>query len=179
MPSDGNKRGASATATATATKRTFSTSIDLSEDTRAKSIALLNQQLADSLDLYSQLKQAHWNVKGPNFYQLHLLFDTFAEDATEWIDLIAERATALGGYATGTVRMSAGDTSLAEYPTDATEGMEHTRAVVERLANYAASTREAIDQTEKWGDASTSDLFTEISRCVDKDLWFAEAHLQG
>jgi len=175
MPTNG-KRAASATAQ---TGRTFSTSNDLGEDVRSKSIELLNQQLADSLDLYSQLKQAHWNVKGKDFYQLHLLFDEFAAHAQEWIDLIAERATALGGYATGTVRMSAENTSLPEYPTDVTEGMDHTRCVVERLANYAASTREAIDQTDEWGDATTADLFTEISREVDKDLWFAEAHLQS
>jgi starvation-inducible DNA-binding protein len=175
MASNGKRSG---TATAQVA-RTFSTSIDLKEDVRAKAVALLNQQLADSLDLYSQLKQAHWNVKGKDFYQLHLLFDEFAAHAEEWIDLIAERVTALGGYATGTVRMSAAATALPEYPTDVTEGMDHTRSVVERLANYAASTREAIDQTEEWGDASTADLFTEISRQVDKDLWFAEAHLQG
>lgn len=175
MATDG-KKSKSASAQA---ERMFSTSNDLGEDVRSKSVALLNQQLADSLDLYSQLKQAHWNVKGKDFYQLHLLFDEFAEHAQEWIDEIAERATALGGYATGTVRMSAANTTLPEYPTDVIEGMDHTRCVVERLANYAASTREAIDQSEEWGDASTADLFTEISRGVDKDLWFAEAHLQG
>jgi starvation-inducible DNA-binding protein len=170
------KKAKSAAATAS---RTFTTSIDLSESVRGKSVALLNQQLADSLDLYSQLKQAHWNVKGKDFYQLHLLFDEFAAHAEEWIDLIAERATALGGYATGTVRMSAAATTLPEYPTDAIDGVDQTRCVVERLAAYAASTRKAIDTTDAWGDISTSDLFTEISRQVDKDLWFAEAHLQG
>jgi starvation-inducible DNA-binding protein len=175
MPTNGK----SAKAATEAKSRMFKTSIDLSADVREQSIALLNQVLADSLDLYSQFKQAHWNVKGPNFYQLHLLFDTFAEDAQEWIDLVAERVTALGGYATGTVRMSAGNTELPEYPTDAVDGLEHVRAVVERMAVYAASVRKGIDDSDGWGDASTSDLLTEISRCVDKDLWFAEAHLQG
>jgi starvation-inducible DNA-binding protein len=175
MATNGKKSGAATAAAG----RTFSTSNDLEADVREKSVALLNQQLADSLDLFSQLKQAHWNVKGKDFYQLHLLFDEFAAHAEEWIDEIAERATALGGYATGTVRMSAAATTLPEYPTDVTEGMDHTRCVVERLAAYAASTREAIDQTDEWGDASTADLFTEISREVDKDLWFAEAHLQA
>src|SRR6476660_7994770 len=138
--------------------RTFRSSIDLPEDVRSQVNELLNQTLADSLDLYSQLKQAHWNVKGPNFYQLHLLFDDFAEHAEGYIDLIAERVTMLGGYATGTVRMSAANSRLPEYPTDAVDGMEHVRAVVERLANYAATTREGIDQSDKAGDATTADL---------------------
>lgn len=159
--------------------RTFSTSVKLPADTLEKSIATLNQALADSLDLYSQLKQAHWNLKGKDFYSLHLLFDEFAEHAEGWIDEIAERATALGGYATGTVRMAAGSTRLPEYPTDATTGDEHTRAVVERLGFYANKVRAAIDETDEMGDMTTADLFTEISRQVDKDLWFAEAHLQA
>ena len=159
--------------------RTFRTSIDLPEDVRSQVNVLLNQTLADSLDLFSQLKQAHWNVKGPNFYQLHLLFDNFAEDATEGTDLIAERVTALGGYATGTARMAAANSELPEYPTDAVEGMDHVKAVVERLAVYGANVRKGIDETDKLGDADTADLYTEISRCVDKNLWFAEAHLQG
>jgi starvation-inducible DNA-binding protein len=159
--------------------RTFKTSIDLASNVRDKSIELLNQQLADSLDLYSQLKQAHWNIKGKDFYQLHLLFDTFAEHAEEWIDEIAERATELGGYATGTVRDSAAHSSLEEYPHDAVDGAEHVKAVVERLAAYAASSRKGIDTTAEWGDQATADLLTQITREVDKDLWFAEAHLQG
>lgn len=158
--------------------RTFKTSIDLASEARSESIALLNQSLADSLDLYSQLKQAHWNVKGTTFYQLHLLFDEFAEHADGFIDEIAERVTALGGYATGTARMAAANSRLPEYPADAVEGVDHVRAVVERLAIYAATTRKGIDQTAEI-DVSTSDLYTEISRQVDKDLWFAEAHLQG
>ena len=176
MASNGKNAKGAATL---AKPKSFKTSIDLSADVRAKSIELLNQSLADSLDLYSQLKQAHWNVKGPNFYQLHLLFDDFAEHAEGFIDLIAERVTMLGGYATGTVRMSAANSRLPEYPTNAVDGMEHVRAVVERLANYAATTREGIEQSDKSGDATTSDLYTEISRQVDMDLWFAEAHLQG
>jgi starvation-inducible DNA-binding protein len=159
--------------------RTFKTSIDLSSGVRDKSIELLNQLLADSLDLYSQTKQAHWNVKGKDFYQLHLLFDTFAEHIEDWIDEIAERATELGGYATGTVRDSAQHSSLPEYPHDIVDGPDHVTAVVERLAAYAAAARKGIDDTAEWGDQATSDLLTEITRGVDKDLWFAEAHLQA
>ena len=164
---------------ATAVKnRTFKTSIDLASEIRSESIVLLNQSLADSLDLYSQLKQAHWNVKGTTFYQLHLLFDEFAEHADGFIDLIAERVTALGGYATGTARMAAANSRLPEYPTDAVEGVDHVRAVVEHLSRYAATTRKGIELTAET-DATTSDMYTEISRQIDKDLWFAEAHLQG
>jgi starvation-inducible DNA-binding protein len=158
---------------------TFSTSIDLDAKTRDAMIALCNQQLADSLDLYSQTKQAHWNIKGKDFFQLHLLFDQLAAETLEHIDEIAERATALGGYATGTVRMSAGNSALPEYPTDAVDGPEHVRALVERFAAYAASTRAGIVTADEAGDQSTADLFTEISREVDKSLWFLEAHLQG
>ena len=159
--------------------RTFKTSVKLPAETLTSSVKTLNQALADTLDLYSQLKQAHWNLKGKDFYSLHLLFDEFAAHAEGWVDEIAERVTALGGYATGTVRMSAADTSLPEYPTDAVDGAEHTKAVVERLGLYANKVRSAIDSTDEMGDMTTADLFTEISRQVDKDLWFAEAHLQG
>jgi starvation-inducible DNA-binding protein len=165
--------------TANPAERTFKTSVHLPADTLTSSIESLNQALADTLDLFSQLKQAHWNLKGKDFYQLHLLFDVFAEHAEAWVDEIAERVTSIGGYATGTVRMSAAGSSLPEYPTDATTGEEHTKAVVERLAHYANKIRAAIDSADEMGDATTADLFTEISRQVDKDLWFAEAHLQG
>lgn len=166
---------------ATASKartRMFPTHNNLPEDTRSQMIEMLNQQLADSLDLYSQTKQAHWNVKGPNFYQLHLLFDAHAAHVVEWIDMIAERAAMLGGYATGTARMAAAASSLKEFPTDITEGMDYVKALVERWGNYATSSREAIDKADKAGDQDTADLFTEISRQVDMDLWFLEAHLQ-
>ncbi|HWK79318.1 MAG TPA: DNA starvation/stationary phase protection protein Dps [Thermomicrobiales bacterium] len=170
-----------ATATTSKTRsaeRTFPTSNDLPKKTRDEVIALLNQQLADSLDLYSQTKQAHWNVKGMNFYQLHLLFDEHAAHVIPWIDMLAERAVMLGGYATGTVRMSAEHTTLAEFPTKITSGKDYVEALVARWAAYAASTRAAIDTSDEAGDADTADLFTEISRQVDMDLWFLEAHLQ-
>jgi len=158
---------------------TFTTSIDLDPKLREAMIALCNQQLADSLDLYAQTKQAHWNVKGKDFFQLHALFDQLAAESLEYVDEIAERATALGGYATGTVRMSAENSTLPEYPTDAIDGPQHVRALVERFAAYAASTRAGIDTASEAGDQSTADLLTEISREVDKNLWFLEAHLQG
>lgn len=162
-----------------AAQRTFPTHARLAEPTRAKMIETLNQQLADSLDLYAQTKQAHWNVKGPNFYQLHLMFDEHAEHVEKFIDTIAERVTAIGGYATGTVRMSAENSRLPEFPTDITDGMDYVRATVERWGDYATSTRAAIDVADEFEDKDTADLFTDISRIVDMDLWFQEAHLQG
>jgi starvation-inducible DNA-binding protein len=159
--------------------RTFKTSIDIPAADRAKINALLNQNLADAFDLMSQTKQAHWNVKGKDFYQLHKLFDELAEEILEWVDMVAERVTALGGFATGTVRMAAASSQLPELPTDITDGMDYVRAVADRLAAYGNASREGIDKTDKLGDANTADLLTEISRCADKYLYFLEAHLQA
>ena len=165
---------------ATKTARLFDTRNDLDEATREKLVTLLNARLADTFDLYSQLKQAHWSVRGSDFIQLHELYDTVAESVLEFVDEIAERATALGGLATGTVRMAAEASSLDEYPLDAIAGEETVQVVADRLATYGAAVREAIDVTDsELGDIDTSDLFTEISRSIDKHLWFVEAHVQA
>lgn len=165
---------------ATKTARMFETRIDLDQASREKLIALLNARLADTFDLYSQLKQAHWSVRGSDFIQLHELYDTLAESVLGFVDEIAERATALGGLATGTVRMAAEATSLDEYPIDAIAGEDTLHIVADRLAAYGAAVREAIEVTDsELGDIDTSDLFTEISRATDKHLWFVEAHLQA
>jgi starvation-inducible DNA-binding protein len=141
-------------------------------------IALLNQQLADTFDLLSQAKQAHWNVKGPEFIALHDLFDKLAAELTAYVDLIAERATALGGMALGTVRMSASNSRLPEYNLDATDGVAVVDDLADRFALLGASTRKAIEVAEDHGDSGSADLFTELSRGIDKSLWFLEAHLQ-
>ena len=164
---------------ATQVAHTFATRNDIPEATREKSIEILNGRLADSFDLYSQLKQAHWNVKGTDFIQLHELYDAVAESVLEFVDMIAERATALGGMALGTARMAASATTLDEYPLDAVAGKETVEVVADRLAAFGASAREAIDTTTELGDQDTADLFTEISRAIDKHLWFVEAHLQA
>jgi starvation-inducible DNA-binding protein len=161
----------------TAKSKTFPTKNDLGPDIREKAIALLNQHLADTFDLYSQTKQAHWNVKGLQFQQLHELFDTLATLLEEYIDLIAERATALGGTALGTARMAAGASRLPEYPLDAVDGRQHVEALTARFASLAKTARAAIDAAASFGDIDTSDLFTEVSRGLDKHLWFLEAHL--
>jgi starvation-inducible DNA-binding protein len=161
-----------------ASARSFPTSVDIPAGDRAKVIKVLSQHLADASDFWSQAKQAHWNVKGPDFWQLHKLFDDVAAEAAAWVDEFAERVTALGGYANGTVRMAAASSSLPEFPTDITDSMDYVKAVAVRLAAFTNSARKAIDQTDKLGDADTADLFTEISRCADKYLYFLEAHLQ-
>ncbi len=159
--------------------RTFPTHVDLPADKRAALIDILNAHLAETFDLMSQVKQAHWNVKGKDFYQLHLLFDELATELAGFVDELAERATSIGGYATGTVRMAAEASTLPEYPTDAVEGLEHVEALVERYGLYANRVRAAAEETDEIGDLTTSDLFIEISRAADKRLWFLEAHLQG
>jgi starvation-inducible DNA-binding protein len=163
---------------ATKTQKTFSTRINLARDVRGEMIALLNQQLADTFDLYSQTKQAHWNVRGAQFYPLHELFDKLAEELDGYVDLIAERATALGGSAQGTVRLSAANSQLAEFPLNVTGSMPTVEALAERYAALGAHTRQAIETADGQGDADTADLFTEVSRGLDKALWFLEAHLQ-
>jgi starvation-inducible DNA-binding protein len=158
--------------------RTFETAVDLSATTRVAMIELLNQELADTSDIYSQTKQAHWNVKGIHFYQLHLLFDQLAEKRQGEADELAERATELGGYALGTVRMAAANSRLPEIPTGINAGVDYLRALVERYGIHANAMRAAIDEADEAGDKDTADLFTEISRELDKDLWFLQAHLQ-
>jgi starvation-inducible DNA-binding protein len=164
--------------TMTTTKSTLYTSrIDLSEQTRANVVSLLNRTLATTIDLQSQTKQAHWNVKGLNFLQLHELFDEMSAEMIEFIDLVAERITALAGVALGTARVAGSGSMLTEYPLDAVSGVEHLTALADRYGTYAAHVRQAIDQAAEAGDADTADLYTEISRAVDKRLWFLEAHL--
>lgn len=160
------------------TTRAYQTLHDLPAHTREQMVTLLNQQLADAFDLYSQTKQAHWNVRGPEFSQLHALFDELADAMRGYVDLIAERVTALGGEARGTARMAAAASRLPEYPTDLAKGMEHVRCLAERYASLAATTRAGIATATEAGDLATADLLSDICRGLDKHLWFLEAHLQ-
>jgi starvation-inducible DNA-binding protein len=145
----------------------YATKNDLSEQTRSQMIALCNARLADSVDLQTQVKQAHWNVKGPDFIALHKLFDDINEEVEEYVDLTAERVVQLGGIAEGTARLAVKSSKLPEYPLNIAEG------------TYGKLARAAIDEASKAGDADTADIFTEVSRGVDKWLWFVEAHLQS
>src|SRR5213596_2903800 len=151
---------------------------NLPEPIRRKSIDLLNQHLADVLDLGLQAKQAHWNVKGPHFIGLHELFDKVAEELEELTDDMAERTVELGGVALGTIQIVSKKSRLSSYPLDLASGQKHVAALPSVLANCGASSRRAIDTASKAGDADTADLFTEVSRGIDKLLWLVEAHAQ-
>ena len=156
----------------------YETSNDLTSTTRQSSIEMLNQHLADAIDLHLQAKQAHWNIKGPNFVGLHELFDRVAAQASEYSDLIAERAVALGGVALGTLQVVSAQSQLREYPLDVGAWPAHVRAMQYALATFGRRVRKAIDDATVLNDADTADLFTEISRGVDKSLWMVEAHVQ-
>ena len=160
-------------------RRLFPTKNELPESTRARVSDLLNQRLADCMDLQSQCKQAHWNVKGPSFIALHKLFDDVNEDVEEYVDLLAERVVQLGGIAEGTVRAAAARSTLADYPQAISSGESHVDALSTALAAFGGATRKAIQQVDELQDDDTVDILTEISRGVDKWLWFVEAHQQG
>jgi starvation-inducible DNA-binding protein len=155
------------------------TRIDLPESKRVELVHLLNERLADAIDLNLQTKQAHWNVKGPNFIGLHELFDKVAEEVEEHVDLIAERATTLGGIVEGTLAAVSKRTQLPAYSLTLSAGRDHVDALATALAAFGKAARAAIDKANSLGDADTADIFTEISRETDKNLWFVEAHLQA
>lgn len=151
--------------------------IDLSEDIRREVIELLQARLSDALDLEAQAKQAHWNVRGSDFFQLHELFDRVHDSVEELVDLLAERLTTLGGVADGRIQKTASSSQLPLYPIDACDGAAHISALADGLGAFAALARSAIDRATELKDAVTADLFTEIARAVDKQLWLVEAHV--
>lgn len=156
----------------------YETRNDLPQETRARMVTLLNACLADAIDLRTQMKVAHWNVKGPEFIALHKLFDDVASDVDEYVDLVAERAVQLGGTAEGTARQVAERSSLDEYGGEGS-AEQHVPSVADALADFGRTARQAIATASDAGDQDTADIFTEISRGVDKWLWFVEAHLQA
>jgi starvation-inducible DNA-binding protein len=159
--------------------RLYPTKNDLPEAARREAVELLNQRLADCIDLQTQCKQAHWNVKGPAFIALHKLFDEVNEDVEEYVDLIAERVVQLGGIAEGTVGIVAKRSSLIDYPLALSSGSEHVAALSDALAMFGRTARVGIEEMNELEDADSADILTEISRGVDKWLWFVEAHQQG
>ncbi len=152
---------------------------DLAKGKREKVIEHLNARLADAIDLKTQAKQAHWNVKGHHFIALHELFDQVATAVEAHVDLIAERVTALGGTAMGTARVVAQKSSLSEYPLEIFDGTAHVDALSTAMADFGKRIRQNIDDANKLDDVDTADLFTEVSREIDKLLWFVEAHIQA
>ncbi len=159
--------------------RMYETENDISLQRRTELNTLMNQRLADAVDLQMQMKQAHWNVKGPSFIGLHELFDKVDEAVESYVDMIAERIVQLGGVAEGTVRVSAARSRLAEYPLAIAEGMAHVEAVARALSTFGQAARSTINEADELNDADTADLFTEISRGIGKWLWFVEAHSQA
>ena len=159
-------------------KRMHPTQNSLSVETRAQVSTILNQSLADLMDLYSQTKQAHWNVRGRLFYPLHKLFDELASVVEEHLDEIAERVSALGALAQGTVRLAAANSRLSEFPVEETRDVLYLAALSGRYASCANQTRAAVDETDQLGDADTADLLTAVSRDLDKALWMLEAHAE-
>ena len=157
----------------------YETENDIPQEHRSELNALMNQRLADAVDLQLQMKQAHWNVKGPNFIGLHELFDQIDEAVESYVDLIAERIVQLGGIAEGTVRSAAMRSRLEEYPLDIADCEAHVAAVSKAISTLGRDARKTIDQAGELGDADTADIFTEISRGLDKWLWFVEAHSQA
>ena len=152
---------------------------DLPLEIRSKLCKFMNERLADLIDLQLQSKQAHWNVKGPQFIALHELFDDIAGELPEHVDTLAERIVALGGIAEGTLVPVSSRTKLAAYPLTITSGKDHVEALSSALASAGKLMRAAIDHSDELGDADAADIFTAISRDLDKKLWFVEAHLQG
>ncbi len=148
----------------------------LSENVRVQSVALLNKHLAAAVDLHGQVKQAHWNVRGPGFIAIHELFDKVAEEVEAYSDLIAERAGGLGGTAQGTIQVAARESFLVPYTLGVADERQHVFAVSATLAAFGQSARGAIAESAAFGDADTADLFTEISRGIDRQLWFVESH---
>ena len=150
-----------------------------SRDRRSEMNELMNRRLASALDLQLQLKQAHWNVKGPSFTGLHELFGKVARSVDSYVDMIAERIVQLGGLAEGTVRVAAARSRLPEYPLAIADGQDHVAAVAHALATFGQAARSTINEAMELADADTADLFTEVSRGIDKWLWFVEAHSQA
>src|SRR5438128_6870159 len=161
--------------TSTTAPRLYPTKNDLPEASRLEVIGLLNQRLADCIDLQAQCKQAHWNVKGPTFIALHKLFDEINEDVEAYVDLIAERIVQLGGIAEGTVGVVADRSTLLDYPLVLATGAEHVAALSDALAAFGRTARVGIEEMNELEDADSADILTEISRGVGKSLWLLEA----
>ncbi|MBT8451099.1 MAG: DNA starvation/stationary phase protection protein Dps [Deltaproteobacteria bacterium] len=155
----------------------FSNHVSLPQEAKTQLVDTLNSMLATTSDLRSQVKQAHWNIKGPQFVARHELFDNLAAKLLGYADVIAERAATLGGYATGTVRQSAEHSKLPEYDVRAVDGKHHIKALVDRYSEYTRLIRHAVNQAEKVDDPATEDVYTEILRGTELDMWFLESHL--
>jgi starvation-inducible DNA-binding protein len=153
--------------------------VALTDEQKKKTVAVMQERLAESLDMYSQAKFAHWNVKGYNFYQLHLVFDSVADHIFPQIDAIAERITQLGGVANGTVRQAANGSLIPEYNIALVAGMDHVNALADALGCYCQALREASDKIDEIGDEPSSDFFKQLVVEAEEQLYFLESHLEA
>ena len=149
----------------------------LDQQIRIQSVELLNKHLAAAIDLHAQVKQAHWNVRGPYFIAIHKLFDKVSEEVEEFSDMLAERAGGLGGTAEGTIQIAADRSFLIRYPLGIADEQQHVFAVAGALAAFGQSVRDASELATKFGDIDTADLLTQVSRGIDLQLWFVESHM--
>ncbi len=155
------------------------TTNDLKSNAKTVAIAVLNARLADSIDLALLIKQAHWNIKGPQFIALHEMIDGFRTEIDGHVDTMAERVVQLGGVALGTTQVVAKETQLAAYPTNISAEKDHLKELIARYSKVANSVRAAIEETDEAGDKDSADILTAYSRALDKALWFLEAHTQA
>ena len=151
---------------------------DLKSNAKTVAMELLNARLSDTIDLALAVKQAHWNIKGPQLSGIHLMLDTLRTELDDYVDKMAERISALGGTPLGTSQVVSQSSKLPAYPTNIYTIRDHLTALIERWGMCANAVRKNIDDCDEAGDAGTADLFTEASRGMDKSLWFLEAHVQ-
>lgn len=154
------------------------TANDLAANAKQTAISLLNARIADAIDLALLTKQAHWNLKGPQFIAVHEMLDGLRGQIDGHVDTMAERVVQLGGTALGTVETVSQASTLEPYPTGIYAIKDHLAALIQRYAVVANAVRRAIDEADEAGDADTADIFTAASRDLDKALWFLEAHGQ-
>jgi starvation-inducible DNA-binding protein len=142
-------------------------------------VALLNQSLADTLDLAYQTKQAHWNVTGYNFHGLNLLFNDFHGQLVGYVDDFAHRAVSIGGLPLGTIRVAARTSGLNEYPLDALDSKLHINALLDRYGEYTSRMRGGCKSARCMGDLVTAQLYNSVSRGMDKTLWKLTGHQEA
>ena len=163
----------------TSVKRMYKNRVALPDDVKKKVVDVKKKKMAAAFDMYSQAKFAHWNVKGLNFYQLHLVFDATAKVIFKQIDPIAERITQLGGVANGTVRMAAANSPIEPYQVESITGPQHLTALANALGKYCSELRDASDKIDDLGDEPTSDFFKQLVVEAEEEMYFIESHLEA
>lgn len=179
MPKTAEKKSSAPGPVTKIVDRMYSNRVALPAEVKQKVVGVMQERLAEATDMYTQAKFAHWNVKGDNFYQLHLVFDSVAEQIFKQIDPIAERITQLGGVANGTVRQAACVSKIPEYPVETVAGLDHVNALADALGHYCEELREASDKIDEIGDEPTSDFFKQLVIEAEEQLYFLESHLEA